>query len=286
LNSGQNAEIRQAWRVLFGSDPEADGTAAAQLEPEEIRRAFLRGARLCHPDLARSVGENEASLTRRFQRLQEAYTILLAYAQQPEAVESPVRGSERGSERSSERSSEPSPEWSPEPSPEPGRWIDQVRSAAADAQWGSAAVSMSGAHWIGPVPTKPLRLGRFLYHTGRITREALSDALHWQRAQRRPFGSLAVDLGLLDPLELGTVLDARRMGERIGRTAVRLGLLTPQVRDWIVSHQQRAQRPIGSYFVERGVLSEQDLSAVLQEQQHHNQQQHDVTAADEPSTSN
>ncbi len=277
MNAGQISEIHQAWHALFGAEGAPDDGALARLEPEEIRRAFLRSARLCHPDLARSVGENEASLTRRFQQLQTAYSILLAYVD-----------SGPGSRHEPEPEPEPEPESEPEselkPTPNLKNWSARVRAAAADADWGSAAVSMSGAHWIGPIPTKPLRLGRFLYHTGRISREALSDALHWQRAQRLPFGSLAVDLGLLDPLELGTVLDARRMGERIGRTAVRLGLLTPQVRDWLVSHQQRAQRPLGAYFVERGVLSEQDLSAVLQEQQHHNQH-NNAAVADDPSAS-
>lgn len=249
LDPGQPTAIGDARRLLFGAESAPEGEAMAPLEPEVIRRAFLRSARRCHPDLARSVGEDEDALTRKFQQLQEAYTTLLAHAEQTEmAVGPPERG--------------------------------PVGAAAADAGWGPSAVSMSGAHWIGPVPTKPLRLGRFLYHTGRISREALSEAISWQRSQRPTFGSLAVDLGLLGPLELGTILDARHMGERIGSTAVRLGLLSSQTRDWIVSRQQRAQRPIGAYFVERGVLSEQELGAVLHEQQCHNDRLRAADSAD------
>lgn len=255
MDPAKNAAIRDARRLLFGADSAPEGVAWTPLEPEEIHKAFLRGARRCHPDLARSVGQDEASLTQAFQQLQAAYTTLLEHVDEGDDSADTrtsgvgVRGESDGQQV---------------------RWSDSVREAAADARWGSPAVSMSGAHWIGPVPAKPLRLGRFLYHTGRISREALADALDWQRSQRPAFGSVAVELGFLDHLTLGTVLDARRMGERIGRTAVRLGLLSPQMRDWIVSHQQQSQRPIGAYFVERGVLSEQELGAILTEQQSHN----------------
>ena len=255
MDPAEHAAIRAAQDLLFGTASAEEGGGGEAPEPEEIRKAFLRAARRCHPDLARSVGEDEESLTRKFQRLQAAYTTLLDHAEQRSgAVGAPAGDGGRDAG----------------PAAPPTRWSEPVRAAAEDARWGSPGVSMSGAHWIGPVPAKPLRLGRFLYHTGRISREALSEALDWQRSQRPPFGSLAVDLGFLDHIDLGTVLDARRMGERIGRTAVRLGLLSPQMRDWIVSHQQQTQRPIGAYFVERGVLSEQELGAVLREQQSHN----------------
>jgi len=258
VGSGKNAVILNAWRLLFGAGPAVDCEAMASLGPEEIRRAFLRAARRCHPDLARSVGEDEAALTARFQQVQEAYTTLLAHVDQPEMVDGDRAGGPGGS---------------------------AAGAPGADAGWGSEAVSMSGAHWIGPIPTRPLRLGRFLYHTGRISREALSEALSWQRSQRPTFGSLAVDLGLLGPLELGTILDSRHMGERIGSTAVRLGLLSAQTRDWIVSRQERSQRPIGAYFVERGVLSEQELGAVLYEQQRHNDRAHGAAEPADPADS-
>lgn len=244
--------------MLFDGEAAPQGSALKQVEPEEIKRVFLRAARRCHPDLARSVGEDEGALTRRFQELQTAYTTILAHLEQTVVVGSaPGSGPGQGPKGPCPLSRE--------------RTRDPVRPLVDEARWGSPEVSMSGAHWIGPLPDRPLRLGRYLYYTGRISRECLSDALSWQRSQRPDFGSTAVKLGLLGELELGTILDARRMDERIGRTAVRLGLLSPEMRDWVVTHQQRAQRPLGAYFIERGMLSEHDLDAALVAQQRHNE---------------
>ncbi len=226
--------LDDAWSVLFDGAAAPRGSALKRIDPDEIKRVFRRAARRCHPDVAQSVGLDEGDLTRRFQELQTAYTIILAHVQQSLVMAKPAR------------------------------------AASKEARWGSPGVSMSGAHWIGPVPEKSLRFGRFLYYTGRISREVLSDALSWQRAQRPDFGSMALDLGLLQPLDLGTILDGRRMDERIGHAAVRLGLLSTDMRDFIVSRQRQGQQPIGTYFVERGFLSPGELDAVLAEQQRHN----------------
>ena len=241
--------LDDAWSVLFNGAPAPRGSALNQVDPDEIKKVFLRAARRCHPDLARTVGQDEGSLTRKFQELQAAYTTILAHLEQPVVVTGTPR-SGPGFRRSPQR--------------------PQARTASEEARWGSPGVSMSGAHWIGPVPEKPLRFGRFLYYTGRITREVLADALSWQRAQRPDFGSLALELGLLQPLDLGTILDARRMDERIGRTAVRLGLLSSDMRDFIVSRQRQNQQPIGAYFVQQGLLTDAELASVLAEQQQHN----------------
>jgi hypothetical protein len=116
------------------------------------------------------------------------------------------------------------------------------------------------------LPRRKLRFAEFLYYSGRITWSALVEAISWQRAQRPTFGKIAVDFGFLAPEQVAFLLDRRRaaaaLGTPFGEWAVREGSLTRFQLLVIVGQQARLQRPIGQYFVERGLLDADDIELV------------------------
>jgi hypothetical protein len=99
-------------------------------------------------------------------------------------------------------------------------------------------------------------------------------SIAWQRAQRPPIGRIAVNFGFLEPEDVATLLDRRREAGRsgmpLGDFAVREGFLTPFQLLAVLGQQLRQQRPIGEFFVERGVLDATDIELVLRRILRHN----------------
>jgi hypothetical protein len=125
-----------------------------------------------------------------------------------------------------------------------------------------------------PLPRRRVRLAEFLYYTGRISWAAMVEAITWQRRQRPAVGRIAVDFGFLTPLEVAEVIERRwRAGEGsvpFGEFALRIGLITPFERLAMIGRQARLQRPIGQYFVERGLIQEHEFEDLRRQIVRHN----------------
>ena len=125
-----------------------------------------------------------------------------------------------------------------------------------------------------PMPRRRVRLAEYLYYSGRISWAAMIEAIAWQRRQRPAVGRIAVDFGFLTPLEVIDVIARRqRAGAHdvpFGEFALRLGMITPFERLAMVGRQVRLQRPIGQYFVERGLVDEQEFEDLRRQIVRHN----------------
>jgi hypothetical protein len=125
-----------------------------------------------------------------------------------------------------------------------------------------------------PMPRRRVRLAEFLYYSGRISWAVMVEAIAWQRRQRPAVGRIAVDFGFLTPLEVIDVIARRqRAGAHdvpFGEFALRLGMITPFERLAMVGRQVRLQRPIGQYFVERGILGEHEFDELRRQIVRHN----------------
>jgi hypothetical protein len=246
-------DVLQAGRVLYGPAFAADrGGWRATLKATYRRRAMET-----HPDRARSIGRPERELAREFKAVADAYRILSTLGGAPLPRRRP-----------------PAPVWTaPRPS-RAGRPPDRGPSARRAAQPPPPPRPSSRG---GPfrvrvgvrpedLPRRRLRFAEYLYYSGRVGWSDLVDAIAWQRAQRPPVGRIAVDFGFLTPAEVSLLLDRRRDaaagGIPFGEWAVRQGFLTPFQLLAVVGQQSRLQRPIGQYFVERGLLDPEDIEVV------------------------
>lgn len=85
----------------------------------------------------------------------------------------------------------------------------------------------------------------------------------WQRSQRPAIGRLAIDLGLLGQRDVTELLERRRregaQAEPLGEFAVRRGFLTRAQLLGLVGRQNRGQRRIGQFFLERALLTMDEL---------------------------
>jgi hypothetical protein len=106
-------------------------------------------------------------------------------------------------------------------------------------------------------------MAEYLYYSGRIGWQDFVEAIAWQRSQRPSVGRIAVGFGFLDGFEVSEILERRRaegaQREPFGEFAVRSGYLTPFQLLALLGQQLRLQRPIGRFFVERGLVSDGEL---------------------------
>ncbi len=116
-----------------------------------------------------------------------------------------------------------------------------------------------------PGPRTKLMFGRFLLARGHITLQQLIDAVRWQRAQRPPVGRIAMSWGILSANQVYEILSHKSPEDRFCDVAVRRGYMTGFQRLAVLGRQREMQKPIGSYFVEHGILSRDEIEGLAAE---------------------
>lgn len=266
-------ELVAAGRLLFGTSFVAHGRWR-----DGLREAFRRRALETHPDRALALGRDAGELAAEFRAVSDAYRVLSGLGvvpgfRRPAARPPPVhRPGRAGPER---RPPRPAGAARRAHAPRPAPSARAAGSAAPDRRaatpWVPETAASSPPRF---VPRRRLKLAEFLYYTGRVPWPALVEAIAWQRRQRPALGSIAVDFGFLTPAEVSELL-CRRLAAAdfrvpFGEYAVREGYLTPYQLLAALGRQLRLQRPIGRFFVERGLVAEADLEAARRGMLSHN----------------
>jgi len=229
-------EVFRACRVLFGSDLTLNRGFLHYLQPSGARSAFRKQAKTTHPDSHQNPSQEKHCQVRLFQDLNQAHQVVQSYLRQRDLMSS------RTHSNAASRSKTPASSTT---------WQSQTRTDQ------------------GPLPTRPLQFGLYLYYRGFIPFSSLLSALNWQRRQRPAMGQIASRWGWLQEQEVGQILACRILGT-FGSRAEHLGLLSSlQVRA-ILLHQRTRQGKLGSYFIEQGFLTPAEVNHLLSDLSEHN----------------
>ena len=205
--------------------------SGAEAFRREVREAFRRRALETHPDRAQALGRSESSLADEFRSIFEAYQFL----SREEAPPAPRPVAQRPRERASR----------------PPR--DHLSRA--------------------PLPQRTLLFAEFLYYSGRASWRNLVEAVAWQRRQRPSIGRIAVEWGHLSDDEVREILERRRRDgaeEPFGEYARRQGFLSGGQLLALLGRQRRLQRRSGQFFVEVGIVGEQEIPGLDADLSRHN----------------
>jgi hypothetical protein len=253
-------DVLRAGRTLFG----AAFAAEAGSWRDTLKATYRRRAMETHPDRARSLGRAEVDLVREFRAVADAYRILSSLRAGPLP-----RAAPRPHARPAER-----PRRAPRPPPRPVRAERAARPPPAAPRRASGAPRVRASVRPEDLPRRKLRLAEYLYYSGRVSWTELVEAIAWQRGQRPPLGRIAVDFGFLSPDDVGVILERRREaaanGVPFGEWAVRHGFLTSFQLLAALGQQLRRQRPIGGFFVERGLLEPEEIDELRRRILRHN----------------
>jgi hypothetical protein len=249
-------QLVQAGTVIFGPGFAAAAHGAGWRA--ELRAAWHRRVLETHPDRAAVLGKSEAQLQREFRAVTEAFGLLESFAVGAKAAPSPRAGPPVAASPRAAREAPAPPGSTPRPPP-PSRSPPRPPPPRAPPPPTAPGVEEPGPR----LPRRRLRFAEFLYYSGRVSWQAYVAAVAWQRGQRPAIGRLAVDLGLLGQRDVTDLLERRRregaQAEQLGEFAVRRGFLTRAQLLGLVGRQNRGQRRIGQYFLERALLTPEEL---------------------------
>ena len=270
-------ELYEACSVLFGPEVNVSFEFLRYLQPAGVTAAYRQRARETHPDRAVVIGKSPESLAALFRDVRQAYEKLNAVIGNDAYFRgvAPIYGRTTRT-AAPHRTAKPKSRWAGMSSGfHPGDFFYQKTGSGwkrrTQKQSWTQQTTRAAPHNIY-LPKTPLLFGQYLYYSGHIKWDALISAVVWQRMQRPLVGKLAVDWRLISEDQVREILLRRQTGERFGDCAVRLRKMTDQNIRLLLWRQKHLQKPIGTYFIEKGLLSPQKIDLLAHEAKQHNAQ--------------
>lgn len=282
-------QIEQNLSMVLGKNVRLSSPEIRSLTKTDLKRAYFRKAKETHPDRSASIGIASSILEERFRLLQNAYDLL--EENWDSLQRSPVRAAPEkdrpcstaphGTKPNTNASRRTAPHGT-EPRKPAGGWAradTSRRKPGTDHQnsnhQNQRTAGNTHRHTDMPpgsrvLPPIRLRLGEYLYYTGRIDWTTFFGAISWQIRNRPKIGDIALSLGLLELEDILEIIRQRRPGELFGETAVRLGLLEAYDLLILCGRQRLLNRPIGTFFIKEGILNEKDLVEAVVRLNRHN----------------
>lgn len=256
--------VRKALAELFG----APLGERLEVRPADLKAAFRARALETHPDRASVLGLDPELLQHRFRRTLQAYQSLKPLIDEGKPLIITPRMAQAGAgNRSSAKPQEVSHSGDGRAEKE-----SKARPAESSDERPFRTSEESGDSWFyeGALPDRPLRIGEFLFYRGIVSWNRFIKSLVWQQHRRPQVGKIALDWKLISEEDLRVILQLRRPLEKFGECAVRTGRLDPFWVRVVMHRQGELQPPLGSYFVEQGLLPVDVLMMLLEEQAMHN----------------
>lgn len=240
-------DVVQACRTLFGKEVNVSRDFLYYVQPSGVKSAYRRKAKEHHPDLFASHAPHvQQQQTALFREILDAYdTLNLFFKQREEVARS---ASLRSGANQAGRREKPA-------QPRPAQAASQPRD---------------NTYFRGTVPSRSLQIGQYLYYRGKISFNALINALVWQRKQRPTLGDIALQWGWLDAAGLERIYKACNRPKKFGEKAVELGILTVFQVNTILMYQRSQQTRLGNFFVDNNILASDELEALVDDLKRHN----------------
>ncbi len=236
------SEIFEACRILFGQQVLLSREFLFYLQPGGAKTAFRQKAKETHPDLYQ--GDDPEILQRHtetFREVTQAYKLVSTFLKERE-----------------------------EHSGHAFRFAPHPHRREESSSRAEAGPFSNGAPRPSALPFRVLEIGLFLYYRQIVSFRTLAEALVWQRRQRPALGEIAKRWGWLKDADLARIRAARIPFARFGEKAVHLGLLTPAQVRTLLFFQRSQQKRLGQFFVERGLISAQQMECYVEELRLHN----------------
>lgn len=238
-------ELFNACRILFGPEIHLSVEFIRYLQPSGVKAAYWKRAKEVHPDRAGSLGLKASVLNDQFSTLTSAYETL--YAAIGDGAD-----------------------FLPDNTPEP----PQARQSQRGFDFRKRPVSVRKEkfdhYYTGRFPARPLLIGQFLYYSRVVSWGMLIAAIQWQRRNRPLIGQIALDWKMLTRADIVRIIRNKRIPEKFGESAVRLGYINNSNLLALLGRQRKIQKPFGFYFVSQGIMCPDDLARYLVRQRLHN----------------
>ena len=268
--SSNQGDLIKAYAIIFTGNSAHDFRDLLNTDISVLKAAYRNRIMENHPDRSKVLGVNDRILTERFKVINRAYADLSNFIEnaQKESVTQHHNSRPAGKNKA----------W---PSHKRARRNTDSQTAGRDGTYNKRKqapqnkTNASQHHharkksdWL---PHNEVPLGQYLFFTRIISLTTLIEAIIWQRQQRPSYGNIALNWNLLTRNDISSVHTNRKAQEKFGECALRMGLLNSFQHRAILCKQKNLQKPIGQYFIEKNILTADELKAHLLGQKKHNQ---------------
>lgn len=238
-----NQDVLDAYNVIFGPVAGVSIDTIGDIRPVALKTAYRKKALETHPDRCLVVGKMKKEMNEKFIELNLAYETLQIALKIFSSLVKKRSGSinKEHKEKSSKASN---------------------RNNSADH------------FYRGLLPKHKMLIGQFLYYSGVVSWKTLIDALTRQKMQRPPVGQIALKWRILSKNDVHAILKQRRLERKPDKRFVEYAYLKGYLTSFqclaLLGKQRSLQRPIGEYFVEKGILLSSDMELMVKKLQAHN----------------
>ncbi|MBN1798164.1 MAG: DnaJ domain-containing protein [Spirochaetales bacterium] len=230
----RDLQIQKALFTVFGPSYNHQSIPEISL----LKQAYRKRAMLFHPDRSKLTGMSELRLEEKFKKLSHAYNLLAS--------------------------------------------LTQIKNNRAYSKQAHSMRMYRPKHFHAKhhhdykyekkvkVPCFRMRLAFFLYRKGIIDWNTTIEALIWQSSNRPRIGEIAVRCNYLKREHIYHILKNRIRGEKFCESAERIGLLDAFRTNVLLYLQRSYNFPIGRYFIERNILTEQEIERFVAELKEYN----------------
>ncbi len=268
MNDRRDKHILKAYRLLFSQESNINIDLIKSLNIKKIKSAYRTRALETHPDRAKLLGVNEKVLTMKFNEISNAYKALYEFiscCSVPAAslkkrhTSKPFSGS--GNKNKNRAGSQNRYTGKTQKNP----YSEKEKKGSFDRKEAGKTRDPKWERKTGVRKNYRLLFGQYLFFSGYITFSALLDAIFWQRQQRDLYGTIALKWGIIKKNDILTILKSKEPLEKFGDCAVRLGYLKEFQHKAILYKQSKTQQQLGEYFVNKGMISREELHRILRE---------------------
>ncbi|MFH2044492.1 MAG: J domain-containing protein [Pseudomonadota bacterium] len=236
-------DIVNAYNIIFGPAVNVSIDTIMDIRPIMLKTAYRKKAFETHPDRCLVIGKMRKEMNEQFIELNIAY----------ETLQTAIKNS----------------------SPVINKSSTVINKEFKKKNTNTNNSKNSADHFYkGFLPKRKLLIGQFLYYSGIVSWKTLIDALALQKMQRPSVGQIALQWGILSKNDIHIILKQRALerkhDKRFVEYACLKGYLTSFQRLALLGKQSSLQRPIGAFFVEKGVLMSADMEMMVNRLQAHN----------------
>ena len=265
MNLTMSREEEKALLLLMG--------VTVAFDEQSLKKAYRRKVMVSHPDRAHTLGKDPAKMQVQFQEINDAFQLLLDKIRKDNSLitRSSYRKNRAGAYKhpSGTGRKQQSRRGTSSAGSYKARQGKSARPEGSTKKYHRRNAA-PGQFYKGILPPKILRFAEYLYYTGEISWEELIHAIVWQYRNRPKLGELAESMGFLDNRQVLQIIKKRKLTETFGHAAVRLGMVERKTLDQLVRAQRMIGLPIGKYFTDRDIFSEEQLQQKLMSFRRHN----------------
>lgn len=230
-------QLANACFLLFGPLFHFSEDTLNYLQPDGIKQAYRRKAKLCHPDTSNLKNQTENELSVRFNELNNAYKLLLSHVEKNSYSYN-------------------------------NYYFFILNNNFAKKRNNNNL--NNDFYYTGLMPNRNLRIGEYLYYSKNISWSTLINAIIAQYRSRPKIGDLCVKLNFLDFDEINEIIRKIKIHEKFGEAAKRLGLLNDYQIFAAIGFQKKYNRHFGRFFVEKNIFTINELELFVEQCKSHN----------------